>query len=147
MQQGHWIWRDVCCYILTPHKLDSITNTMVILEPSEREGQVQPLSLEGLQLQSEGTRRMSHLETISVSWVICNTWAGVSATVSLAISQGGPVTLIYGVIAMFILGGACAMTLAELASVYPTAGGQYHWTSILAPKSTSRILVCSDWYQ
>jgi len=42
---------------------------------------------------------------------------------------------------MFVLVGACALTLAELASVYPTAGGQYHWTSILAPKGWSRGLV------
>ncbi|KAJ5141214.1 hypothetical protein N7526_002209 [Penicillium atrosanguineum] len=60
---------------------------------------------------------------------------------SLAIAQGGPVTLVYGPILTLILVGACALTLAELASVYPTAGGQYHWTSILAPKSVNRALV------
>lgn len=31
--------------------------------------------------------------------------------------------------------------MAELASVYPTAGGPYHWTSILAPQRYKRILV------
>ena len=41
--------------------------------------------------------------------------------VALAIAQGGPVTLIYGPIIMFVLVGACAASLAELASVYPTA--------------------------
>jgi choline transport protein len=30
------------------------------------------------------------------------------------------------------------VTLAELASVYPTAGGQYHFTSILAPQRYNR---------
>ncbi|GKT48205.1 choline transport protein [Colletotrichum spaethianum] len=30
--------------------------------------------------------------------------------------------------------------MAEIASVYPTAGGQYHWTSILAPRRLSRGL-------
>lgn len=102
-------------------------------------GQIQ---LKGLNLQAEGTRQMTNLETISASWVICDSWAGVAATVALAISQGGPVTLIYGPILTLILVGACVLTLAELASVYPTAGGQYHWTSILAPKSMNRALVC-----
>ncbi|CAG7920911.1 unnamed protein product [Penicillium olsonii] len=83
---------------------------------------------------------MSNLETISASWVICDSWAGVAGTIALAISQGGPVTLIYGPIATMVLVGACALTLAELASVYPTAGGQYHWTSILAPKSINKSL-------
>jgi choline transport protein len=42
---------------------------------------------------------------------------------------------------MFVLVGACAATLAELASVYPTAGGQYHWTSILAERRWGRGIV------
>ena len=32
-----------------------------------------------------------------------------------------------------------ALTFAELVSVYPTAGGQYHFTSILAPKSINKF--------
>ncbi|BCS25253.1 uncharacterized protein APUU_41697S [Aspergillus puulaauensis] len=96
--------------------------------------------IEGVTLRSEGSRRLKPLQTIAASWIICDSWAGVAATVALAIVQGGPVTLTYGLIAMFILVGACALTLGELASVYPTAGGQYHWTSILAPKPVRRVL-------
>ncbi|KAK7192105.1 choline transport [Paraphaeosphaeria sporulosa] len=106
------------------------------------EGQVRDVShrLVGLNVQSEHARAMSGYETISAGWVICNSWVGIAATFALAIAQGGPVSLIYGPIIMFLLVGACALTLAELASVYPTAGGQYHWTSILSPKSSSRGL-------
>jgi choline transport protein len=84
---------------------------------------------------------MSALETVSAGWIISNSWAGIAATFALAVAQGGPVTLIYGPVIMLVLVGACAATLAELASVYPTAGGQYHWVSILAPESWSRELV------
>lgn len=87
---------------------------------------------------------MTKLETISASWVICDSWAGVAGTIALAISQGGPVTLIYGPILTLFLVGACALSLAELASVYPTAGGQYHWTSILAPKRVNRGMVSNS---
>lgn len=52
-------------------------------------------------------------------------------------------TLLYGIVLMFVLGGSAALTMAEVASVYPTAGGQYHWTSILAPESINRGLVGS----
>ncbi len=76
--------------------------------------------LEGLLLQNEDARNMGGLETISAGWIICNSWAGIAATLALAISQGGPVTLVYGPIIMCVLVGACAATLAELASVYPT---------------------------
>lgn len=85
---------------------------------------------------------MSAIEIISAGWCICNSWAGIAATFALAIAQGGPTILVYGPIIMLLVVGSCALTLAELASVYPTAGGQYHWTSILAPKRWSRGLVC-----
>lgn len=112
-----------------------------IIEFTHGEGIVEQIQLQGLSLQGGGGRQMTKLETISASWVICDSWAGIAGTISLAISQGGPVTLVYGPILVFILIGACALTLAELASVYPTAGGQYHWTSILAPKTINRALV------
>lgn len=111
-------------------------------ESVHTEGLIGHIQLKGLNLQAEGGRQMTKLQTISASWVICDSWAGVAGTIALAISQGGPVTLVYGPILMFLLVGACALTLAELASVYPTAGGQYHWTSILAPKGINRSLVC-----
>lgn len=132
--------------ISTEKKLDFESNvaadntTDLELLASRRDGQVQSLHLEGLVLRNENARNMSGLETISAGWIICNSWAGLAATVALAIAQGGPATLIYGPIIIFVLVGACAASLAELASVYPTAGGQYHWVSILAPKKWSRGL-------
>jgi choline transport protein len=44
----------------------------------------------------------------------------------LSIASGGSVTLIYGILIIFVLVGSSAASLAEIASVYPTAGGQYH---------------------
>lgn len=109
--------------------------------PSQHHGEIQTIRLEGLVLQDEDSRNMSGVETISAGWIICNSWAGIAATFALAIAQGGPSTLIYGPIVMCVLVGACAVSLAELASIYPTAGGQYHWVSILAPERWSRGLV------
>ena len=77
---------------------------------------------------------MNGLETISAGWIICNSWAGIAATFALAMAEGGPVTLIYGPIIICVIVGACVVSLEELASVYPTAGGQYHWVSILTPE-------------
>lgn len=109
--------------------------------PSQHHGEIQAIRLEGLVLQDEDSRNMSGVDTISAGWIICNSWAGIAATFALAIAQGGPSTLIYGPIVMCVLVGACAVSLAELASIYPTAGGQYHWVSILAPERWSRGLV------
>lgn len=62
----------------------------------------------------------------------------MSATIQLALLQGGPPALIYGLF-VSTFGYLCvALSLAELASIYPTAGGQYHFASILAPRTIKR---------
>lgn len=99
--------------------------------------------LKRLGLQSPTKRDIGLLEIIGLGWNICNSWSAVAVTLSISIASGGPVTLLYGIILIFVLGGACALSMAEIASVYPTAGGQYHWTSILAPERSSRVLVRS----
>ncbi|KFY29440.1 hypothetical protein V493_02357 [Pseudogymnoascus sp. VKM F-4281 (FW-2241)] len=83
-------------------------------------------------------RTIGALEVLSAGFNVCNSWAGVAASMFLAIFQGGPVTIIYGCIVILFLMGATALSLAELSARYPTAGGQYHWTAILAPKKYAR---------
>jgi choline transport protein len=110
---------------------------------SSQIGNVEDVNLSRLGLETQTTRTMSMLGIIAAGWNICNSWAAVAATLALSISSGGSVTLLYGIIIIFILGGSCALSMAEIVSAYPTAGGQYHFTSILAPKRFSRVLVCS----
>lgn len=59
----------------------------------------------------------------------------------LGFSSGGSVTIIYGLLLISVIYTATAFSLAELSAKYPTAGGQYHWTSILAPSGLSQVLV------
>ena len=86
-------------------------------------------------------RTIGTLEILAASFNILNTWFGMASTLVLGFSNGGPVTIIYGLILISIVYIATAFSLAELAARYPTAGGQYHWTSILAPPRLSRGLV------
>jgi len=78
---------------------------------------------------------------ICLGWNICNSWAGVAVTMAVSLPSGGMVTVLYGILLTTFAYTCIVATLAELASCYPTAGGQYHWTSILAPKKYSRGLV------
>ena len=91
-------------------------------------------------LQTTLKRRYTKLDITAIGYNICNSWIGVASSFALAVASGGTVTLLYSIILVsfiFLCNGA---TLAELASVYPTAGGQYHFTSILAPKRYSKGL-------
>lgn len=85
-------------------------------------------------------RNFSIVSIIALGYNNTNSWVAIATSFAIAIQSGGAVSLLYGILlvtaAMFCTG----VTLAELASVYPTAGGQYHFTSILASKRWSRGL-------
>lgn len=85
-------------------------------------------------------RKFSILSIIAVGYNISNSWVAIAASFAIAIKSGGTVTLLYGIIAVTIAMLCTGLTLAELASVYPTAGGQYHFTSILSPSRWARGL-------
>lgn len=106
-------------------------------------GIVESADLQILGLTQLTERSLGTFQIICGGWNICNSWAGIVGTLAIGISEGGTVLLLYGIVIMLVFGGCCATTLAGLAGVYPTAGGQYHWTSILSPKKSSRVLVRS----
>lgn len=83
-------------------------------------------------------RTLKGFDILAAGFNVCNSWCGVAATMFLGFIAGGPVTIIYGVVLSFFTVGCCALSMAELAAKYPTAGGQYHWTWLLAPKSIRR---------
>ncbi|KAI5459483.1 amino acid/polyamine transporter I [Mariannaea sp. PMI_226] len=96
--------------------------------------------LERLGLEPKMKKTIGPVGILCTGFNICNSWVALAATLVVGIEQGGSVTVIYGMIVTLVALGCSAATMAELASVYPTAGGPYHWTSILAPASASRVL-------
>ncbi|KAF4474688.1 HNM1-Choline permease [Fusarium agapanthi] len=83
-------------------------------------------------------RDIGPLRIIAIGFNIPNSWVAIAASLSTALAAGGTVSLIYGTFVSCAFYACAAVTLAELASVYPTAGGQYHFTSILAPERYNR---------
>ena len=94
----------------------------------------------GLPTTTPMKRKFSILNIISVGYNISNSWIAIATSFDIAIQSGGAVSLLYGIITVAATMACTALTLAELASVYPTAGGQYHFTSILAGRKWSRGL-------
>lgn len=56
-----------------------------------------------------------------------------SANLTAMINGGGP-TMVYGFLFAVFGSLTTAASLAEMASMAPTSGGQYHWVSMLAPE-------------
>ncbi|PYI06804.1 putative GABA permease [Aspergillus sclerotiicarbonarius CBS 121057] len=82
----------------------------------------------------------SRLTILSMTVVLMATWEALSSTMAAGLVSGGPVSLVYGFILAMIGALATAASLSELASMYPTAGGQYHFTAKLAPEKLKNTL-------
>ncbi|KLU86863.1 hypothetical protein MAPG_05871 [Magnaporthiopsis poae ATCC 64411] len=89
---------------------------------------------EAVNLPTSELRRDLNVRTlIGFGFSLSSSWLALSLSSIIAIAQGGTVTLLYGTLVVALPYVCTGLTLAELISVYPTAGGQYHFTSILAP--------------
>lgn len=81
----------------------------------------------------EMRRNFSTLALLGVGFGLTNSWFGISASLITGISSGGPMTIVYGIIIIACVSSCIAITLSELASAMPNAGGQYYWALKLAP--------------
>src|SRR3954451_7229703 len=87
--------------------------------------------LHGMGYAQELDRRMKTFSNFAISFSIICILAGGITTYPVALSSGGPFSVTIG----WVIGGVFAMVVAaslgQIASAYPTAGGLYHWSSIL----------------
>ncbi|KAL4767879.1 amino acid/polyamine transporter I [Aspergillus nidulans var. acristatus] len=98
-----------------------------------------PVEMERSKSRCEGEmfevkKGFSRLTILSMTVVLMATWEALSSTMVSALVSGGPASLVYGYLLAVVGALATAASLAELASMYPTAGGQYHFTAILVPQ-------------
>ncbi|KAF4440937.1 hypothetical protein F53441_12156 [Fusarium austroafricanum] len=63
------------------------------------------------------------------------TWEALSSVTATALVSGGAPCLFYNYVLSAICSLCIASSLGEIASIYPTAGGQYHWVAALSPSS------------
>lgn len=66
---------------------------------------------------------------------VCNGWLAMSSTIVVGLTQGGTVVVLYGLIFTSLINVFLALTLGEMASAYPSAGGQvghHTWRPFIA---------------
>lgn len=76
---------------------------------------------------------------MSLGFSISNTGMGMALVVGSAVFGAGPL-FIYGTLLVTAVTFCVAITLGELASAYPHAGGQYYWTAQLSSPNTRRFI-------
>ena len=82
---------------------------------------------------AELPRKLSSSALLGMAFAVLNSWSVLSASLFLSLSIGGPSVVIWGLVTAGFCNICLATSLAEFLSVYPTAGGQYHWTAIISP--------------
>jgi amino acid transporter len=76
-------------------------------------------------------RSMGGFQNFAISFTIISILAGCLTSYYIAYNQGGPVAITWGWLLVGLFSTIVAMSMGEIASVYPTAGGLYYWASKL----------------
>ncbi|KAL4793097.1 amino acid/polyamine transporter I [Aspergillus venezuelensis] len=85
-------------------------------------------------------KNFSLFSITGMGFSLANSWFGIATALDTGIKAGGPVQVVYGLILVAIVCGSIAVSLAELSSAMPNAGGQYYWTGRLASPKYARFL-------
>lgn len=91
---------------------------------------------------AELPRSLSMLSVLGLSFAIMAVPYGLSTTFYITLVNGQSVTIIWGWVLLSLTSTAIAASLAEICSVYPTAGGVYYWAALL---STPRWAPIASW--
>lgn len=88
---------------------------------------------------AELVRSRSTLQVAFMSFVLASIPYGLSTTFYYPLVGGGPANIIWGWVGVSLIILCVAISLGEITSVFPTAGGVYYQTWMLAPPSYRRI--------
>ena len=76
-------------------------------------------------------RSMGGFQNFAISFTIISILAGCLTSYYIAFQWGGPVAVTWGWLLVGTMSTIVALSMAEIASAYPTAGGLYYWASKL----------------
>ncbi|KAI1448708.1 putative GABA transporter [Annulohypoxylon stygium] len=123
-------------------RLPAQSNTMSFLTKSENSS---GSNQDDIVLRQLGKRPLLNRSFgfMSILGLACSamcSWEGILVTSVPTFSLGGPAAVVWAFVLGWIGTISVTATMAELASVAPTAGGQYHWIAMIAPESCSAFL-------
>ncbi|KAK1982093.1 amino acid permease [Colletotrichum cereale] len=85
-------------------------------------------------------KRFSKLTMIGMAFAILNTWISLAGSIGFVMPSGGSVSFVYGFIFCVLCNICLSASVGELASLYPTAGGQYHYAYALSTQKWKKTM-------
>ncbi|KAK1512349.1 choline transporter [Colletotrichum costaricense] len=100
---------------------------------------------DGVRLNAAGykdqlNRQYGFFGLASMALTVDNAWVALGSSISVSILNGGPPGIIYGLLVAVFYYSLIGLSLSELASAVPTAGGVYHWATIAGGPRWGRVL-------
>src|ERR1700735_5619562 len=78
-------------------------------------------------------RRMSGFSNFAVSFTIISILSGCLTLYYFGMDEGGPAIIVWGWPIVGIMTLLVGLSMAEVCSSFPTAGGLYYWSAALGP--------------
>ena len=91
-------------------------------------------------------RKLSGFSNFAVSFSIISILAGCLTSYYIAMDNGGPAAIMFGWLLVGLLVTAVALAMAEVCSVYPTAGGLYWWAYAIARRNKAAWAWFVGWF-
>src|SRR6195256_3730815 len=91
-------------------------------------------------------RAMGGFQNFAISFTIISILAGCLTSYYIAFNNGGPIAISWGWLLVGLMSTIVALAMAEIASVYPTAGGLYYWSAKLGGKSGAAWSWFTGWF-
>ncbi|KAH6970548.1 amino acid permease [Ilyonectria sp. MPI-CAGE-AT-0026] len=85
-------------------------------------------------------RRYNLWSVVGIGICVSSTWSAVSSAILPTLVSGGAVTLVWGFVFVSLGMFLVTASLAELASIWPSSGGQYHWVAELSNDTWRPVL-------
>ncbi|KAH6897454.1 amino acid permease [Thelonectria olida] len=85
-------------------------------------------------------KRFSKLTMIGMAFAILNTWISLAGSIGIVMPSGGSVSFVYGFIFCVLCNICLSASVGELASLWPTAGGQYHHAYALSTEKWKKLM-------
>src|SRR5882757_5723621 len=118
---------------------DAVQHTAVPEDPDERR-------LHELGYAQELRRTMSGFSNFAVSFTIISILSGCLTLYGFGMNTGGPVLIVWGWPIVGLMTLFVGLSMAEVCSSYPTAGGLYYWAAKLAPSNGAAWSWFTGWF-
>lgn len=98
--------------------------------------------LEKLGYNQELLRGLGGFSNFAVAFSVVSILTGISQLYGYGLQHGGPAQMFWGWIVVSFFTLVVSLSMAELASAYPTAGALYHWSSFLGGRTIGWFTAC-----